>query len=113
MGDLKREVGEGQARVPRASPDPENAFVVWWTVGVQPEACRSPSPGVLGPHEAQGPEPDVMALARAVVDRPLKPDVLAASEQIEGAERGSWIGRVEHEGSDHAPGVGEAQPIRL
>ena len=39
VGDLKREVGEGQARVPRASPDPENAFVVRWTVGIEPEAC--------------------------------------------------------------------------
>src|SRR5215207_8516830 len=67
VGDLKGEVGEGQTRIPRASPDPENAFVVRWTVGIQPEACRSASPSVLGTHEAQGPEPDVMALARTVV----------------------------------------------
>src|SRR4051794_24110650 len=63
MGDLERETCQGQARVSRASPNPENVFIVRWTVRVQPEACSSPCPGFLGPHEAQGPEPDVMALA--------------------------------------------------
>src|SRR4051812_36726328 len=108
MGDLKREMGQGQTRISRARPNPENAFAVGWTIGIQPEARGSPGPGVLGTREAQGPEPYVMALPGTVADRLLKPDVLATSEQIERAERGRWIGRVEHEGSDHAPGTGQA-----
>src|SRR4029078_11536062 len=95
------------------SPDPEHAFIIRWTVGVQPEACGSPGPGLLGPREAQGPEPDVVALARAVVDRLLEPNVLGAAEQIECAERGGRIGRVEREGPDHTPGAGAAAPVGL
>src|SRR3954451_21367832 len=74
VDDLEREVGQGQARVPRARPDPKNPFVVRRTVGVQPEACGSPCPSILGPHEAHGPEPDVMPLPRTVADCLLKPD---------------------------------------
>ena len=54
-----------------------------------------------------------MAFARAIVDRPLKADVLAASEKIENAERRRGIWRIEHEGANHAPRTGEAEPISL
>src|SRR6185437_1876639 len=54
-----------------------------------------------------------MALARAVVDRFLKTDILPAPEEIEGAERSRRIGRVQYEGPDHAPGTCQAEPIGL
>src|SRR6185503_19518421 len=61
----------------------------------------------------QGPESDVMALPRAVIDRLLEADVLAASEKIQRAERGRRIRRVEHECPDQAPRAGEPQRVRL
>jgi hypothetical protein len=45
--------------------------------------------------KAQRPETDVMAFARAVVDRLLETDVLPSSKEIEGAERSGGIRRVE------------------
>ena len=62
-------------------------------VRIQPEArsCHI----VLGVGEAQRPETDVMALARAVVDGLLETYVLPPSKEIEGAEGSGGIRRVE------------------
>ena len=86
--------------IPGAGADPETAGCV---VGVQPEA-RRPNRG-LGARESQGSKAHVMALARAVVDRLLETDILASSEQVECAERGRRVGRVEDESPNHAPGA--------
>jgi hypothetical protein len=42
---------------------------------------------------------------------PLKADVLAASVEVEGAERGGRIGRVHDERPDHAPRARKAEPV--
>ena len=109
MGDLVREFGQAEAGVPRSSTDPEHAFAVRRSVCVEPEARRL----YVRPVEvrAQRPEADVVPLARAVVDRLLETDVLAASEEEERAERGRGVGDVPDEGPRHAPGTLEAERI--
>src|ERR1700688_3612572 len=89
VGDLECELGQGQAGIFGAGSDPEHALMVRRQVGIQPEA--SCSHGGLGTRQARCPESNVMALARAVIDCFLETDVLAASEQIKGAE---WRGRI-------------------
>ena len=83
MRDLKREPRQRDAGILGARANPVDACCVVRTVGIQPET-RFPHIG-FGISEAQGPEANVMALARAVVDRLLKTDVLTATEKIEGA----------------------------
>ena len=109
MGNLKCQSSERQAGVSCAGPDPKNALNLRWPVGVQPETRGSPC--ILGTRQAQRPKSYVMALPRTVIDSLLKTDVLAAPEEIERAERGGGIWRVEYEGSNHAPRACQTQSI--
>src|SRR3954466_4397098 len=54
-----------------------------------------------------------MAFARAVVDRPLKTDVLSSVEQVERAEGGARIRSVQNEGARHPPRTADPEGIRL
>src|SRR5262245_64045597 len=90
MSNLERKPGQGQTGIARAGSDPENAGVVSRAVGVEPETGRSHR--VLGACEAHRPKPDMMALARAVIDCLLEADVLAAPEKIKSTERGGRYG---------------------
>src|ERR1700716_1633895 len=101
VSDLECELGQRQAGIFGAGADPENAGTVGWAVGVQPEVGRPQC--VLGTREAQCPKSYVVALAWAVINCLLETDVLAASEKIEGAERGGRIGGIEYERPDHGP----------
>ena len=84
MRNLKCQLCEGKAGIFRAGTDPENALAIWRPVGVEPEAgCVYRFPCAL---EGQCPKSNVMALARAVIDRLLEADVLATSKKIERAE---------------------------
>ena len=53
--------------------------------------------------QAQRPEADVVALARAHVDRFLEADILLAAEQVERTERRGRIRPVQYEGDSHPP----------
>ena len=53
--------------------------------------------------QAQRPEADVVALARAHVDRFLEADILLAAEQVERTERRGRIRPVQYEGDGHPP----------
>ena len=88
--DLECEPGEGKSCVPGAGSDPDRWLVVGRAVGVAPEA-GGPDGG-FGALEAQRPKANVVALAWAIVDGLLEPDVLPASEEIEGAERRGRLG---------------------
>jgi len=111
VSELEGELGEGEAGVPRSRPDPERGFANRWTIGVQPEFRIVQR--FVAPLQAQRPEADVMALARAHVDRLLEADVLSAPEQKERAERRGGVGPVEHEGHDHPPGAGQIERRRF
>lgn len=86
---LEGESGKGEANVLCGSADPKHAVIFVGAVGVEPETCCIDIGFDL--REALRPKADVMPLARAVIDGPLKADVLASSEKIEGAERGSRV----------------------
>jgi hypothetical protein len=73
----------------------------WRTVGVQPELRRRQF--VFALLQIGRPEAHMMALARAVVDRLLEADVLAAPEEVERAERRGGVGLVENECLAHPP----------
>src|SRR5271154_5228886 len=85
MSDLEREPGQGETGILGAGSDPIDACGFRRPVGVEPEARGAQR--LVRARDAQCPEPDVMALARTVIDRLLEADVLAAPEQIEGTER--------------------------
>src|ERR1700722_1388895 len=72
VGELESELGEGEPRVPRSGAHPERRFANGWTIGVQPEFRIVQ--WLVAPLQAQGPEADVMALARAHVDGLLEAD---------------------------------------
>ena len=97
------------SRVP--APTQSAGLVNGRTVGVEPEVRIVQ--GLVVPLQAQRPEADVMALARAHVDRLLEADVLAAPEQKERAERRGGVGPVEHERYGHAPGAGQIERLRF
>src|SRR5262245_10459458 len=111
MRDLKCKPRYRDTGVFGACTDPVDAFCVGRTVPIEPEA-RFSQIG-LGIGEAQRPESNVMAPARAVIDRLLKTKVLTTPKKIEGTERGCRIGRVQYECPDHVPGACEAEPIGL
>lgn len=107
MGELEGEFGEGEARVSRSGADPERGAINGRTVGVEPEVRIVQR--LFVPLQAQRPEADVMAFARAHVDRLLEADILSAPEQKERAERRGGVGPVEHERYGHAPGAGQIE----
>src|SRR5271169_6801514 len=111
MRDLEREPRQRDAGILGARSDPVDACCFGRAVGVQPETGFSQIG--LDMFQAQSPESNVMTLARAVINRFLKTDVLAAPKKIEGAERCRWIGGVEYECPDHAPGTCQTEPICL
>src|SRR6185369_3280594 len=101
MRDLERQAGQREARIPGAGAHPDHRLPFVRTVGVAPETGLSPR--ALGARDAQGPKPDVVAFTRAVIDRFLKADVLAAPEQIQRREGRGRIRLVENESPYHAP----------
>src|ERR1700730_9665818 len=109
MRDLEREPRQRDAGILGARSDPVDGCCFGRAIGVQPETGFSQIG--LGIGQAQSPESNVMTLARAVIDRFLKTDVLAAPKKIEGAEWCCWIGRVEYECPDHAPGTCQIEPV--
>ena len=96
------------SRVPAPT---QSGFANRWTIGVQPEFRIVQR--FVAPLQAQRPEADVMAFARAHVDRLLEADVLSAPKQKERAERRGGVGPVEHEGHDHPPGAGQIERRRF
>lgn len=101
MRDLERQPRQRKSGVARSGAEPDDALALVRPVFVEPEArVRDVD---LRLRQALRPEAHVMALARTVADRLLEADVLAAAEEIERAEGRGRIGRVEHEGPDHAP----------
>src|SRR4051794_29595216 len=54
-----------------------------------------------------------MAFARAVIDRPLKTNVLSSVEQVERAEGRARIRAVQNEGARHPPRTAYPEGVRL
>ncbi|SIT53332.1 hypothetical protein BQ8794_110138 [Mesorhizobium prunaredense] len=61
--------------------------------------------------EAESPKTDVMALARAVIDGLLEPNVLRSPKEIQSAERRGGIGRVQQKRSYHPPRTCHSQTV--
>jgi len=61
--------------------------------------------------QAQSPETDVVALARAIVDGLLETYVLPPTKEIERAERSGGIGRIQQKRSYHSPRACHPQTI--
>jgi hypothetical protein len=111
MSDLKTEPGERETDILGASSHPEHPLVIGWTSRGQPELwCIQRS---LRAREGHAPEPDVVALARTVVDSLLEPDVLSSPEEIERAEWGRGVGPAEDEGEHHPRRTGEVELVGL
>src|SRR5690242_12702276 len=81
------------------------------TVGVQPKTGLSQIALFIG--GSQTPESNVMAFARAVIDRFLETDVLTTAEKKKRAERGCWIRRVQYIRANHPQRACNAETIRL
>jgi hypothetical protein len=94
-----------------ASAYPKHAFITARSVAVEP---KTGSVDVrFDVLKALGPKADVMPLARAVINRLLKADVLAPPEKVESAEGGSRVGFVGEEGPGHAARAYQTQWICL
>src|SRR5262249_26937803 len=89
MCHLESQLSKRKSGILCTGTDPKHAVTFVGAIGVEPETCRIDIGFNL--REALGPKADVMPLTRAVINRPLKANVLASSEKIEGAERGSRV----------------------
>ena len=84
VGDLEAQSGQRKSGVLCRRSDPQRPFVVGRATRIKPERRRVD--GLLDTFEGQSPEANVVPLARAIANRLLEADVLAAAKEVERAE---------------------------